>query len=421
MRLFAILFLLLATVNANKIPRASNIGAILHVTDIHYDIEYYPGSPDNCVIGTKTGMGCCRQYEIPLEPYHPCSKWGNFNCDNSILMVQKIFNWIRQNGPKLDYIFYTGDSPGHHLITQSVKRNLESINRIGQIIDYNFPSTPLFQALGNHDTYPIDQTPDFTYDTILNNVSTLWAKWLTNEGKRNARLGGYYSIDLAKNLKLIAFNSVFYDTNNIFRVKNDSDDRRTGFQFTWLENELQEARLSSQKIIMLNHISPGSGEADSYYTKRLVKLLANYQDLIVLPAYGHTHEDRFILFNNAGKFTGHTLVPGSLMTSNHDPDFRIYLYDRDTWDIIDYMQYSCSLQKTIINDRVMCNNTYNFTTEYNLPNIGLNSMVNIYNKLLRNDTDIVHKYIKHYWPGVNQSWCDKNCLYSYTSEMVVTV
>ena len=200
MRLFAILFLLLATVNANKIPRASNIGAILHVTDIHYDIEYYPGSPDNCVIGTKTGMGCCRQYEIPLEPYHPCSKWGNFNCDNSILMVQKIFNWIRQNGPKLDYIFYTGDSPGHHLITQSVKRNLESINRIGQIIDYNFPSTPLFQALGNHDTYPIDQTPDFTYDTILNNVSTLWAKWLTNEGKRNARLGGYYSIDLAKNV-----------------------------------------------------------------------------------------------------------------------------------------------------------------------------------------------------------------------------
>ena len=56
--------------------------------------------------------------------------WGNFNCDSPLLLIQNIFKWISLNGPKVDFIVYTGDSPGHHDIFQTLDRNIESINTI---------------------------------------------------------------------------------------------------------------------------------------------------------------------------------------------------------------------------------------------------------------------------------------------------
>ena len=97
------------------------------------------------------------------------------------------------------------------------------------------------------------------------------------------------------------------------------------------------------------------------------------------------------------------------------------MYNKTNWNMIDYMQYSCSLQKTIANDTISCANTYNFTTEYQMPDISINSMVGIYNQLKNNNTNTVSKYIKHYWPGVNQTSCDRNCLNGYINEMVVTI
>ena len=175
----------------------NNIRYILHVTDIHYDHNYYVTAPNNCIIGSKTGMGCCRKDNIPLKPYNQCSIYGDYKCDVPKLLVNDIFNWTKHHiynkNIKFDYIIYTGDSPGHHIISQSLKGNLDSINTVNNIINKYYPNIPLYQTLGNHDTYPIDQTESSLYRTILNNVSHLWSKWLTAKDMNNVIKGGYYS------------------------------------------------------------------------------------------------------------------------------------------------------------------------------------------------------------------------------------
>ena len=84
------------------------------------------------------------------------------------------------------------------------------------------------------------------------------------------------------------------------------------------------------------------------------------------------------------------------MTAHHDPSFRIYAYDKNNKMIKDYRQYSCSLRDTIKSDKVLCNNTYNFTTEYKMNSLSLDSMIKLYNQFKTNSSDTASKYIKHY-------------------------
>ena len=73
-----------------------NLGRILHISDIHLDTRYHIGGVDNCVFG-ETGLGCCREFDIPKKPYGYASEWGNYNCDAPIKLVNETFRWIRDN------------------------------------------------------------------------------------------------------------------------------------------------------------------------------------------------------------------------------------------------------------------------------------------------------------------------------------
>ena len=64
----------------------SSVGRFLHLTDVHYDLLYEPGSPTKCVLGS-TGLGCCHKHDLPLKNSTKASKWGDYNCDTSRLFL----------------------------------------------------------------------------------------------------------------------------------------------------------------------------------------------------------------------------------------------------------------------------------------------------------------------------------------------
>ena len=109
-----------------RIVQSSNdIGYALHISDIHSDLEYSPGSPTHCV-GGKLGLRCCRKYDIPLYGSHPASPWGSYNCDTPMSLVESTFEWIKEN-LYLDVIIWTGDSVDHHDIGQTWEKNRKEI------------------------------------------------------------------------------------------------------------------------------------------------------------------------------------------------------------------------------------------------------------------------------------------------------
>ena len=50
---------------------------------------------------------------------------------------------------------------------------MNEIDTIFQLFQEYFPNIPLFHSLGNHDTYPIDQTPPYIYSTFLDRYNEI--------------------------------------------------------------------------------------------------------------------------------------------------------------------------------------------------------------------------------------------------------
>lgn len=371
----------------------AEINEILHVTDIHYDPWYYPSSANICLFGTHIGTGCCRKTSIGIKNYNQASKYGDLQCDLPLLTVNLTFNWIYNKHPNLKYIFYTGDTVDHHDITQSVNGNLHSINSVSNLFKSNFPDVPVYSVLGNHDTYPIDQTAPYLYKYMLEKISNYWKDSLTTESINLMKNYGYYSQELNSKLNIIGFNSIYYDHHNFFQVNSDSlDEKKTNSQFKYLKMVLEKSKLENKKVIILNHIPIQGGESIPYYNSQLSSIIDEYSDVILLHLNGHEHSDHFYIYKKSTTLSSFSLIPNSMTTSGHYPGFRILYYDTINNKFINYKQYSCNITNIIKTSNFSCNELYDFNSLYQEEDLSLKSFGNIFNKLKTNIT-LLNQYL----------------------------
>ena len=391
----------------------------LSFTDSHIDLDYKVDSPDNCLLWSKIGTKCCRKNSIPLKPYNKVSKWGNIKCDIPTILFEGIINWIKTNlysTYKFDFIINTGDDCSHKDISQPFSNiNIKTINYVWDVIYNNFPNIPYYSIYGNHDEVIVDQTPPLLTPYFISKSSYNWNKWIINSSTLQY---GYYSQNFNKNLKIISFNSIYYDSNNIFKINNTkSDTKSINNQFKWLDNELNNSLINNQQVLFLNHIPIGGSESIEYSNYNLKILFAKYQSIILLNMNGHTHNNRFTLIKNIdNKYIGFSMIPLSMTTDNHFPGFRIYTYNNNK---LDYINYICNLTKIILTNKIICEQEYIFSKEYNISHINLNNTIELYNKLI-NFSNYFNKYYSHYSTGGNITNCNtNNCKQNYINEIIV--
>ena len=58
---------------------------------------------------------------------------------------------------QIDYILWTGDLPAHDIWNQSQEGQVSILFRLSDIFQKYFPGIPVFPAVGNHDTLPVDR------------------------------------------------------------------------------------------------------------------------------------------------------------------------------------------------------------------------------------------------------------------------
>lgn len=382
---------------------ASLTGKFLHLTDIHYDPYYTVNSSSNCLSG-KIGLGCCRKNNLYLKPHKNASKWGDYNCDTPYLFINKTFEWIKLNLEPLDFIIYTGDSIDHHDFTQSIENNIKSINDINNLFKYHFPNTKVYSTIGNHDTYPIDQTPYYSNKLFLNNFAISWSYWLGNTSNTTIINGGYYNNDFNTNLTILSFNSLYYDSKNLFEFSS----KEGNTQMVWLKNKLQSIKDNNGIVWIINHICPYHNEANKDYSEKFIDIVSEYKEIIKYQFYGHTHSDLFTLFKKNDSIVGFGSIPSSIMLDQHEASFRIYDYNRNTFDILNYHQYSSNLEKIIEKNTIIYNKTYSFNEEYDLKGVNLKTYKLLYEKLI-NDDVLLDKYYNHINPIKKNRICNKDC------------
>lgn len=148
---------------------------VLHIADLHWDPEYLAGSNAACA-----DFLCCRADSGDVvNATDAAGYWGDYRkCDLPWHTIEKaiahmaekhsvyVNNGFVQNSAEIvivlfslkdsAYIIWTGDLVPHNVWSTSKEDNIYIMERLMNLIQRYFPSTPLYATLGNHESHPTD-------------------------------------------------------------------------------------------------------------------------------------------------------------------------------------------------------------------------------------------------------------------------
>jgi len=112
--------------------------------------------------------------------------------------------WIKNNKNPTGLIIWTGDSISHAFYTESVDRDsrIDILRNLTETLLENFPNTPIYPSLGNHDFFP-DNIQDMRESSsdYLAELAILWEPLIGADAAAQFSKFGYYSINNPKRSK----------------------------------------------------------------------------------------------------------------------------------------------------------------------------------------------------------------------------
>jgi sphingomyelin phosphodiesterase len=261
--------------NVAPAPSAQTIN-VLHLSDWHLDPRYDIGSEGNC-----SDYLCCRPYSINIEldttsanASLPASRFGSFMCDTPADLALSAFTDMPQfiDMHDLDFTIFTGDIVSHDaadLISQAYVSYVEATTF--KVLKRMLDDTPVYTALGNHDSQPVgfntphvmDPNPSNSSSNVLqwnyDLVSSLWSghSWLNDTEAEFARSHyGAYATTTSGGLRIISLNGDFWYRENIFNYFNVTNPDPSGM-LKWMADELSECEKRGQRAWVIAHVLTG--------------------------------------------------------------------------------------------------------------------------------------------------------------------
>lgn len=137
------------------------------------------------------------------------------------------------------------------------------------------------------------ENPQFSIAWLYRELYAQWKDFIPLDQVANFLRGGYYSVLISKNMKLIVLN-----TNTCYRLNfwtlvyhHDSDG-----QLTWLEQELYLAEKLNQYVHLIGHIAPDKKNCNAIWLHNFIQIVTRYQHLIKAQFYGHSHLDEVKIY-----------------------------------------------------------------------------------------------------------------------------
>lgn len=155
---------------------------VLHLSDTHYDPWYSEGSNADC-----NEPLCCRLTSgKPSTPAAGAGKWGDYRkCDTPKRTIDHMMQHISSTHTDIDYIIWTGDLPPHDVWNQTKEENLNILKEAVKQMSESFPGIPIFPALGNHESAPVNSFPppyvkqvDQSISWLYDELDVQWSRWL---------------------------------------------------------------------------------------------------------------------------------------------------------------------------------------------------------------------------------------------------
>ena len=139
-----------------KIAADTNDRATLkavHISDVHIDMDYYPGMKENCGLA-----GCCRMGAgFPGPDETGAGYWGSLYCDTPMHTFENMLDHLAQV-VKPDLMFWTGDNSTHNVWSNTADEDVMYTITVSNMISDAFENTDItvLPILGNHDTWVVE-------------------------------------------------------------------------------------------------------------------------------------------------------------------------------------------------------------------------------------------------------------------------
>ncbi|CAH1256030.1 unnamed protein product [Diabrotica balteata] len=393
---------------------------VLHLSDTHLDLDYLVGSPANC-----DEPLCCRNYSTPssTEPLVPAGRWGSYNkCDSPKILIEHMLNHIALEHPDIDYIIWTGDLPPHDIWNQTKEGNLKIIQECVEQMFLFFPTTPIFPAVGNHESVPAGSfAPNWmknethTINWLYRSLAEHWRRWLPSTAGNTLLHGAFYSVLLRPGFRLISLNTNYCHSLNWWLVVNSTDPAQ---ELQWLIYELQNAEANNEKVHIIGHIPPGSSDCLKAWSRNFYSIVDRYKDIVRAQFYGHSHADEFELFYETENYSKPINVaylgPSITTYENHNPAYRIYYIEGDfshsNRDVLDHETWTTDLEQANKgHNEPVWYKSYSARDAYGMQSLAPEEWNKLIDKMAASD-DCFDLFYRHYYRhSPTRPSCDTEC------------
>ncbi|XP_034650658.1 sphingomyelin phosphodiesterase isoform X1 [Drosophila subobscura] len=391
---------------------------VLHISDTHYDPHYAEGSNADC-----NEPLCCRLSSgRPATPNAAAGKWGDYRkCDTPKRTVDHMLAHIAETHKDIDYILWTGDLPPHDVWNQTKEENLAIIKETVKQMVEKFPGIPIFPALGNHESAPVNSFPppyvnqvDISISWLYDELDVQWRRWLPQSVTHTVRRGAFYSVLVRPGFRIISLNMNYCNNKNWWLLLNSTD---PATELQWFIYELQSAEFSNEKVHVIGHIPPGHSDCLKVWSRNFYKIISRYESTITAQFYGHTHYDEFEMFYDPHDLNHPNSIAyiGPSVSPYYDlnPGYRVYYVDGDhdstTRLVIDHESWIMNLKEANLYGYPIWYKLYTARAAYNMKALRPSDWNNLINELTNNQ-ELFELYYKYYWKNSPaRPTCDAEC------------
>ncbi|CAH1183777.1 unnamed protein product [Ceutorhynchus assimilis] len=242
--------------------------------------------------------------------------------------------------------------------------------------------------------------------------------------------GGYYIIER----KLLKLQIVVLNTNLMKRNEIDEDANK---QWKWLEKVLYKFQKNMQTVYLVGHVAPGwderqkglfhpaHGAYTDYHNQKYIDIVRNYSAIIVGQFFGHLHSDSFRVIHdrNGRPVSWAMLAPSITPKRNHlgsnNPGIRLFKFNKDTGQIIDYTQYYLDLTKANLQSKAEWTVEYNFTAYYGIGEITPETLNQLARKFVSDGQEVSSLFQRYYRANAvkvlphPRDHCDLSCVHNH--------
>ncbi|KAL1702321.1 Metallo-dependent phosphatase-like protein [Schizophyllum commune] len=262
-------------------------GRFLHITDIHPDPYYKPG--------TSVKKDCHRKK--PRKKKNRSGYYGTAysDCDSPLRLANYTLDYLNKEWTdEIDFVIWTGDNARHDN-DRKTPRTLDEIYALNRAVAAKMERVflrkgiPVVPSLGNNDVW--------RPNAITNEFASIWKSFIPFHYLQVFQRGAYYAIEVIPNqIAVIALNTMyFYDSNHAVGGCEFGDHTDPGnLELDWLAVQLQGFRDRGMHLMRcIGHVPPSPGNFFPECHVRYTELSLRYQDTILGHLYGHMNADHF--------------------------------------------------------------------------------------------------------------------------------